>query len=349
MLNIAKGQTLTGTGTVVDVFLTDPALRDGILRDPSELSFAIYTVASGARTKIFPVAPATTQEVDLATNKIGTGHFYASFTMPSEATAGAGELHWWYTVNEVEREIVVPIEITASQFIFRPGYCLLSDVRSEGISSTVASDARVLSTIDLASRYIERVTDRWFEPRRCQFELDGDDTRVLRLPTPLIAIENIVVSLYGDWGDGETFDPSAYRVYARHITTGQPTEDDRDNPKIELVDTLELRRLGFGVERWPRGRRNILVEGVFGYTDFDGSPTGETPPLLRQLCTMLAVHNVGKMVTRQQVAGPITSERTRDQSVTYGTSSAATGAFTADPEIDLMLESFRRPPIFEVG
>jgi len=336
MLNIAKGQTLSGTGTVLDVFLTDPSLRDACLRDPSALSFAVLSVANGARTQVYPATPGERQAVDLVAHKLSTGHYYAAFTMPATAAAGPGEVCWYYTTAGVERESIAPIEILAASSITPPGYCLLSDVRAEGLALRSASDMRVIHAINVASRYIERVTERWFEPRYCEFELDGEGDSMLRIPAPIIAIESVALA-----ANAQTYDPAAYRAYARHVTTGMVRPDDRSTPKLQMLGHA-------GGARWPRGRRNILVKGVFGYTDFDGSPTGKTPDLIRQACISLAMNYCDKMATRSGASGPIVREKTRDQEVQYSDAGLG-GVWTGDSEVDMLLESFRRPPTFEVA
>ena len=44
-------------------------------------------------------------------------------------------------------------------------YASVDDLRAEGVTDAVATDARLGALIGLASRYIERVTGRFFEPR----------------------------------------------------------------------------------------------------------------------------------------------------------------------------------------
>ncbi|HVW29217.1 MAG TPA: hypothetical protein VHC69_27815 [Polyangiaceae bacterium] len=44
-------------------------------------------------------------------------------------------------------------------------YAMVADLRAEGVSTAAASDARLEQLIARASRYVERITARFFEPR----------------------------------------------------------------------------------------------------------------------------------------------------------------------------------------
>jgi hypothetical protein len=337
MFNIARGQVLAGAG---DVFLTDPSRHDAVLRDPAALAFALFSTQTGDRVQVFPTTPGEHQTVNLVDHRLGLGHFFAACTVPADAPTGAGEMRWYYTMpSGAAGEIAVPLEILATPSLHPAGYCLLSDLRAEGLLAPSAPDARALRAIALAKAYVERVTERWFEPRYCTFEVDGEGDAMLELPAPIIAIESVRISAAADFANAAALDPASYRVYARHITDGATRPDDRSNPKLQMLGCSG---------RWPRGRQNLQVKGVFGYTDYDGSPTGQTPYLVRQASIALAMRSSEKLATRAQVSGPIVSEKTRDQSVDYA-DPGLRGAWTGDSELDLMLESFRRPPTFAVA
>jgi hypothetical protein len=73
-------------------------------------------------------------------------------------------------------------------------------------------------------------------------------------------------------------DPACYVVYNRHLSQGLTGEDDRDAPGIELVGDQPRYRYLYGANYSGRysgsyfdtlssGNQNILIEGVFGYTD----------------------------------------------------------------------------------
>jgi hypothetical protein len=350
--SIAKGQTLGASGTVLDVFLTDPSLGDALLRDPTALSFAVFSTQNDALEpqQVFPTGNVEEQVVNLTTHRIGRGHYFAAFTLPATVAVGAAEIHWYFTMaSGYAGEIVVTVEVIPGPFTGQPAYCSLSDVRDEGTTKADGDDTRVLKSIVRSSVFIERVTGRWFEPRACAFTLDGDDTRTLILPAPIIAIESVSISYDGIFRDSDALDPSAYRIYARHLTDGMDAggEDDRNCPRLELQDYSSVARVGIEpMYRWPLGKRNIQVRGCFGFTDPDGGTMGKTPDLIRETCTALATTKVGMLADRR-TSGLVTMEKTRDQEVQYSDAGLG-GAFTGDPDIDMALESFRRPPSFSV-
>jgi len=222
-------------------------------------------------------------------------------------------------------------------------YVSISDVRDEGVTVDNASDERIEAIIQLAERYIERVTGRFFEPRPQSLAVDGAGGRVLRLGHPIIRID--VVAVDAAAASPVPIDPSSYRVYNRHLTQGLLVPDDRDDPRIELAQGGDV---GAGFEaRWPRGVQNVRVAGVFGYTDPDGSPTGETPLLIQYVTKLLVLRELPLMTDLDgredaQRRWRLTSERTRDQAYTLG-ALVPLGVFTGDPAIDTILAAYSRP------
>jgi hypothetical protein len=108
--------------------------------------------------------------------------------------------------------------------------------------------------------------------------------------------------------------------------------------------------LGLSSLVWPRGQQNVTVQGIFGYTEPDGSPTGRTPELIRHATKLLVLRELPLLAdidAREdaQKRYRLTSERTRDQSYTLE-ALRLHGAFTGDPAIDNILVAFARPPDF---
>lgn len=331
MLTIGRGQVLSGGRPPLDLFVAS----GGFLTNVYSLAFTLIDVPT--RTQIFP--PTGRQTVDVASaGRLGIGHYFAGFTVPAEALLGIAELHWFYqlTATSPEVEVVTPLVISAAAPSYQPGYIAVPRLRGEGVSAADGDDARLGRAIFMASQYIERVTERWFEPRRLVVTLDGDGASDLELPAPIIALESVRIAGDGDFEAVEDLDPASLRIYARHVTEGILSPDDRSCPKIERL----------GRCRWPEGNRNIQVIGVFGYTDFDGTPMGRTPELIMEACTMLAIKRVEKRAISTGFSGPVKREKTRDQEIEYSEASKVSGAFTGDPELDMILESFRRPPVF---
>jgi hypothetical protein len=230
-------------------------------------------------------------------------------------------------------------------------------MRAEGVTLAEATDARLQQLIARASRYIERVTGRFFEPRAQALRLNGTGGRVLPLGHPVIAIDEVFIDV-GPYSQGAlAIDPSVYSISNRHLTQGLLLPDDRDHPKLEFFhgsDVLGVRFEAPGLSlssfTWPRGAQNITVRGVFGYTEPDGSPAGRTPELIRHVTKLLVMRELPLLRDRDgredaQRRWRISSERTRDQAYTLE-ALRLQGAFTGDPEIDQLLEAFMRPPDF---
>lgn len=234
-------------------------------------------------------------------------------------------------------------------------YASIADFRAEGVTPAAASDARLEALIGLASEYIERVTGRFFDARELTLTLDGTGGRSLLLGHPIVRVSEVFIELSVFSPGDVAVDTALYRVYNRHLTQGLLLPDDRDNPKLEFIHSSDL--LGIRIERpvlslssliWPRGQQNVIVRGVFGFTERDGSPTGRTPRLIQHLTMLLVVRELAPLTdvaARDEAMKRwrITSERTRDQSYTLE-ALRLTGAFTGDPTIDGILVSFVRPP-----
>jgi hypothetical protein len=305
--------------------LSHPALSvftpiDGVLDDVDVVEFVIIDRTGDAPVQVFP------ESGRAAAARLGVGHYVALYTAPASASLGHHTVRWFVRAAEGELHFETPFEVLAAPIDApQPGYCMLQDLRDEGFAPEVVSDARLARIIALASRTIERITGRFFEPRRQCIELDGRGSHELLLDEPIIAIEKIEL--------GSSGPVSGATVYNRHITQGLMLPDDRQNPRI---------RLGF-----PCGARNVRVTGIFGYTERDGSPTGTTPLLMREACKRLVVREIPLLAetgrredARQRYR--IIQERTREQSYTLD-KLAHPGALTGDPDIDDILVQFMRP------
>jgi hypothetical protein len=225
-------------------------------------------------------------------------------------------------------------------------YCSISDMRGEGFALASYSDARVLTAIERASRAVERWTGRWFEPRPFVFRLDGTGQAVLRFDVPIVYINSVLV-------DDLEVPSTDYVVYNRHITTGMTLPDDRDDPRIEATFGLLRGQLTAPLVFVP-GRQNVVVDGVWGYTDYDGSANGKTPDDINLVTIMLASKELplisddeGRSEASQ--SWRVTEYRTRDQDVKLArpsvttTGPASIGPLSGDPTIDNILRRYKRP------
>jgi len=355
---LARGQASDCANPVLDIFTQ----VNGVLTDVAELAFQIFDVSDAAKqqtpVQVHPTTLGDRATVDVANlcpagDKLSTGHFVARYTPPIDAALGTHEVRWFFKLTPSSPEQTFKEEFEVLAEVAGTGqlaYCPIQDLRDEGFTTQQVSDARLARLIELASRYIDSVTERFFEPRQQILEVDGRGTPDLLLGEPIIAVEAVEILDQGIGGVPVTgvADPSSYRVYNRHLTQRLGKPDDRDNPKISFLrDGVEPRPLLSRGFFFPRGVQNIRVTGVFGYTEADGSPSGRTPLLIREVCKRLVVRDLpllsdtGRREDAQR-RWRLIQEKTRDQSYRLD-KLVLTGAFTGDPEIDNVLVQFKRP------
>lgn len=242
-------------------------------------------------------------------------------------------------------------------------YASVDDLRVEGVPPEV-SDALLQTRIRRASALIEKYTRNWFYPRQCVFHLDGSGSGILQIEHPIIAVTEVRVSYDNRLGLPTTtvLDPTLYRVFNRHLTEHLLDPDDRANPKVQCLfgTTYGHPTRRIWVSDWfPKGVQNIQVSGLFGYTDPDDgvtlwtdgvTPVGVTPETIRTACMMLVVRDLLPLAdiegrSEQGAAGAIRQLRTRDQQITYGSTTnvgATASGIAGNTELEAMLAPFCR-------
>lgn len=341
----------------------NPALvgysRDGgYLVDCASLEYQIFDVSTDpkrlAPVRVCPPPPVPDRAVvNLVTDRLGPGRYAATWTVPDTEAIGAHLIRWFAKLTPTSPEVAWDEEFDVVEAVAAgvlPGYVTPSECRAQGITPAMASDVRLQQLIAEATRYITKVCGRCFIPTWKRVALDGRGSRNLLLDEPICAIEKVEVA-YLDY-DSTGVEGADYAVFNRHLSQGLLIPDDRENPKLVLEwanphveeDPTLLGRLA-----WPLGEQNVVVTGVFGYTDPDGSPMGCTPTAIKRVAMLLIYRNLLPLITLSSAgtvpAGAITSERTRDQSVSYAAPAvdAMSRAFTGDAEIDQILAAYRRP------
>jgi hypothetical protein len=335
------------------------------------LAFQIFDISDDSKraspVQVYPAttgdrAPVNVTALWPAGDKLATGHFVARWTPPATETIGRHAIRWLFqaTAGALEQTAREEFDVLPEGSGSSPyGYALVSALREEGVTPTDAADARLARLILVASQYIDRVTGRFFEPRPMTLTVDGSGGRIQLLGQPIIAINSVkmFVGMYAEFGVLPVI-PSFFRVYNRHLTQGLLNPDDRDNPRLEFfhwsdllgVHSTPAGHLGLGSLVWLPGVQNVVIEGVFGFTDPDGSPSGKTPELICHVTKLLVLREIPKItdVTRReerQKRWRLTSERTRDQLYTLEALKLH-GSFTGDPDIDSILVSYVRHPDF---
>jgi hypothetical protein len=361
---LARGQASNCSNPALDLFTA----VNGVLTDVSALAFQVFDVSDAAKqlvpVQVYPVTVGERADVIVGTlcpggDKLSTGRFVARWTPGLSECLGSHQIRWFFKLTpsspeqSYREEFEVLPEATATSEI---GYCFVADLRAEGVTEEQATDEQLLAIIARASRFIDKCTSRVFEPQTRTYKLDGTGGSILFFDLPIIAIDAVLEN-------GAPVTATEFAIYNRHLSQGLTRPDDRDNPKIEFsVDaSYAWVRSAITTRKWRRGSQNIQVSGVFGYTDPDPpSTTGKTPDLIRRCCVMLAFRDVGKLsdpdgrfATRERYR--IAEERTRDQSYRLGpgrTDSAAQGRgptpWTGDPDVDLILDNYRAPPMVRV-
>ncbi len=205
-------------------------------------------------------------------------------------------------------------------------YVSVQDMRDEGVTEKRASDARLQAAIEEASQTIDGFTGRFFEARPLRLRFSGRQTSTLASAVPLIQVNEMAIN-----GQRLREDVSRLLLPTAPVLAGQFPED--------LV--LQDGRI------FPAGCLNIEIEGLWGYTELDGSAHGRTPLDIKRVCKMLVLHNIPKLADDDAVGEAIhrwriVEERTRDQS--YKLAPIAAGRLTGDATIDNVLLRYRRPP-----
>lgn len=334
---------------------------EGRLTDVAELSFQIwqYPQNGGAATQLFPASPA--RETVLLDDcpvggRLSQGRYAA--TWAGSATAGRYFVRWFWkpTATSNEQTVDKPFEIASVVGAF-PIYTGIAELRDECLEG---SDARLYMAALVATRLIDKITGRSFGAAYATRRLDGRGARAQLLWEPVIGVDRVAIDTEpSSQGDLEV-ETSNFRVYNRHLS-GLLNPDDRDDPKIEFVHSLDL----FGIDSrarfmplhgislrslaFPVGVQNVELRGLFGYTDPDGSPWGTVPPLIAYAARLLAAREVGgigesECRTAARDGWRVVSEKTRDQMVTYS-QPRKFGEWIGDPEIDSILTMFFRLPM----
>lgn len=339
------------------------------------LSWRILDISTPTKeaTPVQLVAPVT---VDLVNDVVpfdlvntAAGFYAARWTVPSDLPVGRYAIEWTYALT-------IPVSIVTTQFtteapphgvvrkVFEvaavppgvrgPSYSLIADARDYlGIDPSV-TDVQLQKLIIRASRFVERVTGRVFVPRFAVRRVGGNSARKLPMHEPIVSVSSVGIDTQptqtGDLG----VELDLLRIYNRHLE-GLVDPDDREAPLLEFVHSDDLYGIRFVPFRgislrslaWPIGVQNVHVRGVFGYTEADGSPWGQTPELIQHVTRLLVARDLPKWGSDEredaQWRWRVTSEKARDVEIDMAEPRQWGGA-VGDPEIDSILTSFTRPP-----
>lgn len=326
----------------------------GRLVDPHSLQYVIYDTSTDAKraapVQVFPVSGKAEAE------RISLGYFRAPYEPNSSEAKGRRLVRWFctYQENGTPRSWATPWEVLEQGRVEQPNplYALVSDLRAEGITPQRLPDVRAQDLLNRVTTIIADVTGRIFAPMPKIIQINGRGRKAIQLGEEIIAVEYVHLVPQGTGeittgvdglivdgvvdGVGDPVDLDSLLIYSRHLSQRLIRPDDRNNPRIELQRGC-----------FPRGRQNVMVSGVFGYTEYDGSPMGRTPDAIRRATIMLLSNEVSPLAGRESAnqALRVTMEKTRDQTVMYAQPRAAgVGLSTGDLDVDMILSNYLRPP-----
>jgi hypothetical protein len=309
------------------------------------------------------------------------GFYVADWTVPMDLPVGKYQIEWAYlltnpvssTVSYVNTEnppsgvVRKTFEVVAAGSVQsnlalsaynspQPLYSLVTDARAFlGCDPRDVSDVSLKKLIMKASAFVERVTGRYFEPRYTTQRLGGNSSRKLQIGPPIVTVSSVGIDTEPTQSGDLVVELDLLRIYNRHLAQGLLDPDDRDNPFLEFVHSDDLYGIRFipfrGISlrslAWPIGVQNIHVRGFFGFTDPDGSPWGETPEEIQHVTRLICareVHKVGSDKREDaQWRWRVTSDKTRDAQIDM-VDPRKWGEYFGDPEIDMILSSYLRPP-----
>jgi hypothetical protein len=217
------------------------------------------------------------------------------------------------------------------------------------LSVTDYPDPVVEAAILVWQQALERVCRQWFEPRAAVVRLDGTNSDTLHFAVPIITCNSLKIN-----DDSDALGTDFYEVYNNR--TGWP--DDRRNPRIKLRrgrDGDIFTRGASLSQRFLKGRRNQIIDGVWGFTEDDDT----TPALIQRALALLVIEKVTHpampsatppAVPPAVPTGLLIEEETDDHRMRWSQPGGSTQAraagllgLTNDPEVLRIISLYKAP------
>jgi hypothetical protein len=328
MPSLTQGSSSSAATPVLDLWTAVGNPRQPI--DVAVLQFRVMDISTDSK-KVNPVQVYPTsgwQDVDPTTGapagvRLAAGHYFAPYTVALDEPLGDHRVDWQFrqTTNAPWESFSEDFYVAANpdpNAVDPNLYCTVEDVRAEGFTNpTTYPDSRILSLIELASRFVDTFTGRWFYPKEfklaappvgwplpvallpgnaypvpTQTKLNTGDNPLMvsgkrsrdlvdcELQIPICRLDGLGLENQAFLSSQITWiELSAVRVFNRHLR-GMPVPDDRENPHIGFTVAgriVELTAAGM----FPGPRLFPLGRlNVFLFGAFgytDPDPTGQIP------------------------------------------------------------------------
>ena len=356
VLALVRGETSSvANPKLVFAYINSGTTSAGRIMSPYSLEFEVRYQDGSVHT--------VRRAVDLVTEAIECG-YAPTITFVVLDLLGNYRVNWFakLTATSDEDTWTTEFPLLAVGTPIPDGYATIAMLRAEGVPVAFA-DARLALAIEVASRRIESICQRFFEPRFQKQDFDGAGGPMLLLEDPIIGVCDISYIFDSTSTSEIPVVLDNLKIYNRHMR-GMTHPDDRDNPKVEFIGASAMvgsdyysgeeysRYSGtYPQTRFSEGQQNVRITGWFGYTDPDSSPFGSTPALISYVCVLMAMREVRPKWdtfgtgTGSGSHGNLTLERTRDQTVEYerGIDATFKAGITGDPTIDQILQQFMVP------
>jgi hypothetical protein len=333
--------------------------QGGKLTDVTSLKRSVYEVSSQA----VRIAESALNLADCpAGTRIGPGVYHADFAALASGgfVIGTHEVRWKFQTTmggpefEVRQRFEVLDKTKFPSGLAYIGYAESTELRATNavFASKTVGEVQVL--VGDASRRVELLTGRWFEPRFQQLKIDGRGVRHLMIGPPLIGLSKVEIEsgVTGIQASLSEIGLDGLRVYNRHLA-GLTDPDDRDDPRVEIERFEGI--IFQSLDTFPKGPQDIYLTGVFGYTDPDGGPFGQVPRDISRAVGALALRQLADPYGSDPLTsapGSVKSAKTRDQAISFfsptelggGGGGGAFGGLTGNDFIDELLISYVRPP-----
>lgn len=244
-MSVERGQAEQGT----TVKLASNFIQDnGALFDPFAIEKVEIQEADGT-----VIATYTWAASQITREALGV--YYVEWPIPAAQTIGLYHDVWYWTAISGGNQHQTAFDFylhSMGTFGAVATYMTVAEARERLASSTVLTDAQVLLLLYWAQEIAERESGVKFLPQIETVYMDGTGIPLLMLPKRLRQLTSLKI-------DGDEVDATELNLYPRKIVWGDWVPDGSSD-----CDTGCGSCSTSGSSVFPRGRRNISIEGLWG-------------------------------------------------------------------------------------